>query len=187
MRLRITGGVYRGRTLSSTRSDRLRPTTDRVRGAIFSIIGQGRVDGGRVLDLYAGTGALGIEALSRGAKWADFVESDARHARQIRENLRTLSLVDRSHVHQTRVERIVVTLTTTYDAVFIDPPYSMSDWGNLMTQLGQGGFVEENGVVIAEHRTGTLLAERYGKLVRESSRKYGDTSISIYLIGGIDG
>ena len=96
MSTRITGGSERGRRLRSTKGAGLRPTSERVRAAIFSTIGHDAVDGTRVLDLYAGTGALGIEALSRGAAWADFVEVDTRRCQDIRETLRQMGLAGRA-------------------------------------------------------------------------------------------
>ncbi|MCH7626588.1 MAG: RsmD family RNA methyltransferase, partial [Chloroflexi bacterium] len=110
MTLRITGGELRGRRLKSAHGSGLRPTSERVRGAMFSIIGRDAVEGARVLDLYAGTGALGIEALSRGAAWADFVESGRGRCREIRDRLRELGLDDRSRVYAGRTLKVLGTL-----------------------------------------------------------------------------
>ena len=104
LNVRITGGALRGRTLRAPRVTGLRPTADVVRAAIFAILGPEIVEGARVLDLYAGTGAMGIEALSRRAAWADFVEANGRLARGLRDNLRRLSVEERSRVYGARVE-----------------------------------------------------------------------------------
>ncbi len=187
MSIRITSGAQKGRRLRAPRSAGLRPTSERVRGAIFSILGQEAVEGARVLDLYAGTGALGIEALSRGADWADFVEADARRCIQIRDNLRELGLAQRGHVYQSRVEKAITILTSPYDLVFIDPPYDLDPWDWLMNALSERGLVKANGLVVAEHSPRTSLASRYGRLVLETGRRYGDTSVSIYKVGNDNG
>ena len=187
MSMRITGGIHRGRRLRPTKGTSLRPTSERVRQAIFSILGLEAVEGTRVLDLYAGTGTLSIEALSRGAAWADLVEAGARQARQIRENLRELSLEERSKVYQSKVQKALDTLPGEYDLVFADPPYDMQEWEPLMARLTEGELIREKGVVVVEHRHDTALAERYGRLVRVTSRRYGDTAVSIYGAGAVNG
>lgn len=182
MSLRITGGELRGRRLRSSEGAGLRPTSDRVRAAIFSILGREAVKGARVLDLYAGTGALGIEALSRGAEWADFVEANARRCQQLRENLRELGLAESSRVYQARVERVLDSLPGGYRLAFADPPYDMDVWVELMGRLGADGLLADKGLVVAEHRHSTVLAERYGRLAQMVSRRYGDTAVSIYEV-----
>ena len=187
MSVRIAGGTHRGRRIRSVRRPDLRPTSERVRSAIFSILGQRLVDGVRVLDLYAGTGALGIEAISRGAGWADFVELNARLCRQLRENLAELSLDDRGRVYQTSVDKVLDVLDGGYDLVFADPPYDVVIWDTVIEHLGRSHLVEGNGVVVVEHRSGASGAERYGRLVRETVRRYGDSSVSIYRAGAVSG
>ena len=154
---------------------------------MFSVLGSGAVQGARVLDLYAGTGILGMEALSRGAAHADFVEASARLGQQIRESLRELSLIGRGRVYQARVEKALDVLPGKYDLVFADPPYDLDDWPSVMRRLGDGSMVKEDGIVIAEHRHGASLAVRYGVLDRVAARRYGDTSVSIYRAGASDG
>lgn len=181
MSVRITGGRYRGRVLRTLRVAELRPTSDRVRSAIFSIIGRDAVEGAKTLDLYAGTGALGIEALSRGATWADFVESNPRLCAQIRESLRQLSLEGQGGVHRAPVEKALDTLSGGYGLVFADPPYGMaSHLAALLERLGASALVSAGGLVVIERRFDTELAEKYGKLALWTSRRYGDTAISIY-------
>ncbi len=187
MTLRITGGELRGRRLKSARGGGLRPTSERVRGAIFSIVGPDAVEGVRVLDLYAGTGALGIEALRRGAARADFIESGAGRCREIRDRLRELGLDDRSRVYAGRTLRVLGTLSIAYDLVFADPPYELDEWESVMCLLDARGLVNERGQVVAEYRGGTKLAEGYGALRLTTSRRYGDTAVSIYIPGDING
>jgi 16S rRNA (guanine966-N2)-methyltransferase len=187
MVLRITGGIHRGRRLRSSGGAGLRPTSDRVRSAIFSILGQDAAEGARVLDLYAGTGALGLEALSRGAAQADFVEASARRCQQIREHLRELSLAEKGKVYAGRVERVLASLSGGYDLVLADPPYEMDSWDSLMALLNEGGLLNEDCFVVVEHRHDTELAGEYGKLFLVTRRRYGDTAVSIYRSGAGDG
>ena len=183
MSVRITGGIDRGRRLRTYTGGNLRPTSDRVRSAIFSILGAKALVGARALDLYAGTGALGIEALSRGADWVDMIETNAKRCQQIRENLRGLSMEDRSKVYRARVENILDSLPDTYNLIFADPPYHTDLWATLMDKLNREGLTTQDSTVIIEHRYDSVLAENYSKLFRVKSRRYGDTAITFYKIG----
>ena len=178
--LRITGGEHRGRRFSLPRSAELRPTSDRVRSAIFSILGVDAVHGVRALDLYAGSGALGLEALSRGAASVDFVEANRPRCDRIREALATLGLSERGIVHNGRVQRILRSLDGKYGLVFADPPYALNEWDELMLALSRPGFLDERAIVVAEHRHGANTAREYGSLALLTRRRYGDTAISIY-------
>ena len=180
MTLRITGGEYRGRRFSLPRGSDLRPTSDRVRGAIFSILGVEAVQGARALDLYAGSGALGLEALSRGAASVDFVEANARRCSYLRDALSTLGLSERGRVHNGRVERVIDSIDGGYGLVFADPPYALDDWKKVMTALNRPGMLDDDGMVVAEHRQSSAMADEYGRLLLLTRRRYGDTAISIY-------
>lgn len=183
MTTRITGGSQRGQRLRSARGPGLRPTSERVRAAIFSMIGGAAVENARVLDLYAGTGAMGIEALSRGASWADFAEVHAGRCRDIRDSLLDMGLDERGRVYRARVEKALDLVDGDYGLVLIDPPYELDPWSNLMERLGTGRLLAEGAYVVAEHYQKRQLAEIYGGLVRVKSRRHGDTSISIYRAG----
>ena len=180
MDLRITGGEFRGRRVRTIGTSALRPTTDRTRSAIFSILGLDKLIGSKVLDLYAGTGALGIEALSRGADWADFVELDKSLARRLEENLQMLGVEHYSDVFQGRVERVINELTKKYDVVFADPPYRDSNYENLMGVIVAGDILKESSIVIIEHDKDTKLNESHGSLFLTKQRHYGDSGISIF-------
>lgn len=147
------------------------------------MIGPGAVEATGVLDLYAGTGALGIEALSRGADTVDFVESDAGRCRDIRANLETLGLADRGKVHVGRVEKALSKLEGSFGLVLIDPPYGADPWDKVMTQLDEGEMLEQEAIVVAEHSSRLELAQAYGRLTKARSRRYGDTSVSVYGLG----
>ena len=183
MSVRISGGTHRGRLLRAERDRGLRPTSERVRGAIFSILGRDAVEGRRVLDLYAGTGALGVEALSRGAAWADFVESNRRRCRRLERNLRELALDERSRVICGRAERTLGGMSGEYDLVLADPPYDARPWPTLFALLGEHGLLAPDGVVVAEHRSNAPMADGYDGLTLMDNRRYGDTSIAFYTSG----
>lgn len=183
MSVRITSGRYKGRRLKTTEGKGLRPTTERARAAIFSILGAEIVEGARVIDLFAGTGALGIEALSRGAAWADFVEADRRRASMIRESISDVAPENEGKVYHGRVEQVLKRLSGNYRIVLIGAPYDLTTWDALLEEIDEVGLIENDGVLVAEYRYGTALKERYGRLVKDLSKKYGDTGLSIYRLG----
>ena len=177
--MRITGGVARGLRLDVPSGVRVRPTSDRVRSALFQILAQ-ELPGSAVLDLYAGTGALGIEALSRGAARADFVERDPRLCGAIERNLEKAEFADRGHVYRALVEQALTFLEGPYHLVMLDPPYEMSGVGQIMEALARTGLLERDGLVVMEHSSRVAVAEEYGKLRRQDHRRYGDTALSVY-------
>ena len=187
MTTRITGGEHRGRKLRTARVPRLRPTSERVRAAIFSMIGQATVMGGRVLDLYAGSGALGIEALSRGANWVDFVEENSRLCRGIRQSLDELGLADRGQVYRRSVEAALGELKTRYEVVFADAPYEDDPWTELMEKLEGFELLADQALIVVEHHRRLELRESYGRIVRSRSRRHGDTVVSVYEFESNDG
>ena len=176
---RIVAGRARNRPLRTLPGLGLRPTSERVRSALFAVLGR-RVVGARVLDLYAGTGALGLEALSRGARWADFVEADPRACRLIRENLAGLGMEGQGRVLCRRVERALPALEGPYDLVLADPPYDLWPLDPLLTALGRPGLLAPSAWVVVEHSARRDPPERAGPLVRRDRRTYGDTALSFY-------
>ncbi len=193
MSTRICGGEDRGRRLRLP-AGRLRPTTERVRAAVFSILGA-RVEGASVLDLYAGSGAMGLEALSRGASRADLVERSARACSVIEANIRSLGYRGRARVIRARAELVVGSPTAPggcgrggrdggpYGLVFMDPPYDDDPWGAVLTALGAGAMLCPGAAVVAEHRAGTRLPGPYGRLTLRTERRYGDSAISVFEAG----
>ncbi len=177
--MRITGGVARGLRLEVPPGLRVRPTSDRVRTALFQILAQ-ELPESLVLDLFAGTGALGIEALSRGAARVDFVERDPRLCSAIERNLEKTGFADRGRVHRAQVEQAVTFLEGPYHLVLLDPPYEMSGVERIMEALNRPGLLEKGGLVVMEHSSRSDVAERYGMFRREDQRRYGDTALSSY-------
>lgn len=172
--MRVIAGTARGRTLRSPAGDATRPTPDRVREAVFNaLFSRGPIAGLRVVDLYAGSGALGIEALSRGAADAWFVESDRDAADVIEDNLDTLGFRDRATVLRLPVDRAVEALPDDFDLVLVDPPYAFDEWADLLVRLEP--LTDEDAVVVVESDRSVSLPEGWEKM-RE--RTYGGTVIT---------
>jgi 16S rRNA (guanine(966)-N(2))-methyltransferase RsmD len=175
--VRIVAGTARGRRLVAPAGDATRPTSDKVRGAIFNVLGQ-FFDGGRVLDLYAGTGALALEALSRGCERATCVDASPDAIQAIERNAATCALADRVTVVRRRVADALATLAPgSFDLVFLDPPYAEGP-GAALAMLDR--LVRPGAAVVAEHDRRAPPPDRVGALALEDRRAYGDTGISIY-------
>lgn len=183
MPLRIIAGQARGRALKVLPDARLRPTSGLVRGALFSILAP-YVKDARVLDLFAGTGALGIEALSRGAVHATFVESHPSQCALLRASLQELGFADRAQVLCTRVERALQSLAGPFDIILLDPPYAYLRLGGILEQLAPSPLVGQDGIVAVEHTRRHPLAAAYGALTLVKERSYGETRLSLYQHGG---
>lgn len=164
----------------------IRPTTALVRGAIFSMLAAHDHPWGRVLELYAGTGALGIEALSRGAEKADFVEHDERCCAAIRENLAIMNLSDKAHVFCSDVNRSLSFLKAEYDVILLDPPYSDALLDKLLSKLVSSKAAAGCSTIVVQHSTRQKLQESYDQMVLMRQRRYGDTSVSMYVKEEID-
>ncbi len=182
--MRVTGGDARGRRLRPPASGETRPTSALVRSAIFNSLAARDFSGARVLDLYAGSGSLGIEALSRGAAWADFVEKNPRQCAIIRDNLALAGLRERARVHCAAVERAIEALEGPYGLVFLDPPYALTDLDGVLERLAARPILGEDAVVVVEHSKRTALRAAYGPLSPARSRQYGDTAVSMLTRGG---
>lgn len=178
--MRVIGGVARGRRLKTPRGESVRPTSDLVRGAIFDMIDSLGADLSRALDLYAGTGALGIEALSRGAGWCDFVERDFRFCRLTQENLALTGLGDRAKVYRGSAERVIRRLTEPYTLVLADPPYADETAPQVLETLASSGLLATDAVVVLEHSRRRAVTDKLGRLALRQTRRHGDTCISIY-------
>ena len=178
--MRITGGISRGVQLNVPKKYHIRPTTDRVRGAIFSILASLAGDWSRGLDLFAGSGALGIEALSRDAEWIDFVDQEPRCCAIIKQNLEKIGLIHKAHVYCCSVLKALTFLDGKYDIIFMDPPYSDSKLENLMMHLDSPTLLKNGSLVVIPHSSRIILSEQYGGLQLIKQKQHGDTCISIY-------
>ena len=187
MTTRISGGIHGGRILRTPPAKGLRPTSERVRAALFSIIGPEAVEGKRAADLYAGTGALGLEALSRGAAWVSFVERNGQLCSAIREYVRALGLESRAETLRGSVLRTLESLPGGYDLVMADPPYASGELGDLVEALQSPRLVNPGGLVVLEHRSDSEEEYASGRFSLETARTYGDTGITILKAGEVNG
>ncbi|MGH3738166.1 MAG: 16S rRNA (guanine(966)-N(2))-methyltransferase RsmD [Micromonosporaceae bacterium] len=178
---RIVAGTLGGRRVTMPPGRTTRPTSDRVREALFSSLATlVELDGCRFADLYAGSGAVGIEALSRGAAHALFVEQDPRTARVVKANLASLALAERATVTVGSVARAVAAPPETpYDVVFADPPYELPDaeLSVVLDHLVAGGWLTPDSVVVAERGTRSGPPGWVPGLTGERSRRYGETTL----------
>src|SRR5919198_6646218 len=180
--MRVITGSAKGHRLKAPKGMSTRPMLDRVKEALFSVLeGYGPIRG-RVLDLYAGTGALGIECLSRGAAWADFVEQSAHVCRIIRENLEHTKLIGRARVVQMPVARYLATARPAekYAIIVMDPPYADPAIEDTIRAVGASGLLASNGLLVVGHSPRVALADEYGPLHRLKFRRLGDSCFSIY-------
>jgi len=186
--MRVIAGQYRSRPLKSLPGLDLRPTSDRLRETLFDIFTSARSLTDSVwLDLYAGTGAVGIEALSRGAREVYFVESAKKHARLLRENLAALGIDAGFELHEREVSKALPLLESTgvvCDYCFLDPPYRMrGTYEQTLGYLSQSRLLQPSSVIVAEHEKKFDLDERFGALLRYRRLEQGDAALSFYKLG----
>lgn len=180
--MRIVGGKFRGHALSAPRHEGTRPTSDRVRESVFNILqhapGCPDLDGARVIDLFAGTGALGLEAVSRGATYALFVEENASARGRIRQNIENLGLQGITRIFRRDATNLGrAGARDRYNLAFIDPPYGkgLADAG--LRALVNGGWLADGAVAVVEERAGTALRLPEG-FEQFDMRTYGDTAVT---------
>ena len=182
--MRIIAGKAKGHRLKVPRGTVVRPATDLVRGAIFSILETTTSGWAEVLDLFAGSGALGIEALSRGAGWVDFVERKPRCCAIIKQNLEKAKLEAQAHIYCCSVAKAISFLDKEYSIILIDPPYSNSSIGSLVTQLATSKLVGVGSTVVVTHSSHLPLSSSYAALNLIKERRHGDSCIAVYQKGG---
>ena len=181
--LRIIGGAFRGMTLETPRS--IRATETKVRQALYNILGPG-VEGARVLDVFAGSGAVGLEALSRGAEFAAFIESDTEAVMSIRDTLLRLGpdlpreawrLV---HLDVERGLRQLARAEPPFDVIFLDPPYRTEEGKKALNSVVQYAMLAPAGIIVLEHDQRTTLPLSVGFVRQWKRHRYGDTVLSFY-------
>lgn len=185
--MRIIAGTARGRTLAGPRGANTRPTSDKVRGAIFSMLEARGGSFSRVLDLYAGTGALGIEALSRGAEFAEFVERDRAACAVIVENLRRAGLSELARVHCASLPAALARVAGPFGLIFCDPPYADASVSQTLERLRPGHEIDADSTIVYEHGRRTMPPDLCAGLPRQVTRRHGDTSVSLYYRDHEDG
>lgn len=182
--MRVIAGTYKSRILKSLKGLALRPTSDRLRETLFNVLAP-HIAGSRFVDLFAGTGAIGIEALSRGAAEAVFIENHAPAAALIKKNLASLGITKGTTVLVAEALRGLAQLAARespgYHIVFLDPPYAAAaDYSRVLEFLGTANLLAPGGLVVAEHRRNFDLSEAAGALSRFRVLKQGEAALSFY-------
>jgi 16S rRNA (guanine966-N2)-methyltransferase len=180
--MRVIGGIYRGRTLRTAGGLAIRPTSDRLRETLFNILAT-RIEDSHFLDLCAGSGAVGIEAISRGAGSVTFIERSRQACETIKANLNALGAGGATRIINREVTTALKRLSQdseTFDVVFFDPPYASGTYDVVMTEFGQGHLLSNNAVVVVEHRRKTAPEPRYGKLMMFRQVTQGESALAFY-------
>lgn len=186
--MRVIAGSAKGKELKFPKlpeGKRLRPLTGQAKEALFNII-VGRINGSKFLDLFAGTGSVGIEALSRGAELAFFVEIERKTVQTLRENLEITGFQDKAEVFCLDVIKALEVIErekARFDVIFIGAPYGSPVLESALKKLAVTDVIEDDGIVVAEHSSRDLVSDSYGRLVRFRDARYGDTVMSFYSAG----
>lgn len=180
--MRVIGGKAKGRRLAVPKGRTVRPTADRIKEALFNILPRD-FSGMRILEIFAGTGSLSIEALSRGAESALLVEASERSARVIRENLQRLGFQKRGQVWTMSVARALRSVAKqgeSFDLIFLDPPYDKTLVGSSLELIARCVRLNPGAIVVAEHSVREAVQPSYGSLSLNDQRRYGDTLLSFF-------
>ena len=180
--MRLIAGRFRGRALASPRDRRVRPTTDRMRETLFNLLAHGlplALDGARVADLYAGTGALGLEALSRGAVHVTFVENHPAALTLLNENIKTLGVTSEVRVMRTDAQRLPPA-PAPFDLVFLDPPYGQNLVAPTIDSLEQAGWIDPGSIIVIECEES--LTPAFEGLIPLKERIMGAARITIFEV-----
>lgn len=179
--MRIISGELKGRRLMTPSDNRVRPTTDKVKEAVFSMIA-GYLYESIVIDLFSGTGSLGLEAISRGANKVYFVDSDRRSISIIRENINHCKVEDRTVVLHADYASAISKIDDKADVIILDPPYSSGYITKSIKIIQEQGLLAEDGIIVAEHAVTEELPEEISGLQIYKFKKYGKINISIYKV-----
>ena len=180
--MRVIGGIYGGRRLRTAEGLKVRPTSDRLREALFNILAP-QIEDARFLDICAGSGAVGIEALSRGASHAAFIDHSRRACSVIEDNLESLGIADQTNIINREATAALARLigeSREFDIIFFDPPYASKTYLQVMKLLGTGPLLVSNGMVIVEHRAKMPPEAEYGELRVYREVKQGESALAFY-------
>ncbi|MFO8143961.1 MAG: 16S rRNA (guanine(966)-N(2))-methyltransferase RsmD [Dehalococcoidales bacterium] len=179
--MRIIAGKAKGHRLKAPKDASItRPATDLVRGAVFSILEAMNCDWNVVLDLFSGSGAMGIEALSRGARWVDFVEREPRCCDIIRQNLEKTRFTEQAHIYCRDVNKAVLFLDKEYGIILIDPPYSNPFIGKLVARLADSRLIGAEASVVVTHSPRIYPHVHNDTLMIVKERRHGDSCITVF-------
>lgn len=188
MVVRVVAGSAKGRPLKSVPGMGTRPTTDKVKEAIFSMIGP-YFDGGAVLDLFAGTGGLGIEALSRGMERAVFIDMEPKSIETVKVNLKSTGFETNAEIYRNEAGRAIKALEKRkymFDLVFLDPPYRMKNGDALMTEMATRGLLSAGALLVLEYESNYTYPEEISGFLHLRTAKYGETAVSIFEYNPIE-
>jgi 16S rRNA (guanine966-N2)-methyltransferase len=180
--MRVIGGIYGGRRLQTPRGLAIRPTSDRLRETLFDVLAP-EIEGARFLDICAGSGAAGIEALSRGAAGCTFIELSRRACGAIESNLAALNIDTNAHILCRDAIKALKSLAEReqqFDIVFFDPPYSSGLYSGVMETIAESGLLAPAGILVAEHRAKAPPAPEYGELRNYRHLKQGESGLAFY-------
>lgn len=177
--MRIIAGDFKGRRLESPKDNSVRPTTDKAREALFSILAND-IWGSRVLDLFGGTGGLGLEALSRGAAECVFADQSKESIRMIKNNIAHCGAGDRSRVMTGDFRRVLASQREPFDLIFLDPPYGSGMMDTCFSMIRENELLKEEGFIVAEHRKEEQFPEEFHGYRLVKQRRYGIVMLSIY-------
>lgn len=184
--MRIIAGTAKGRPLKAVPGSHTRPTTDKVKEALFSIIGP-YFEGGRVLDLFAGTGGLGLEALSRGMDEAIFVDTDHRSISVLKENVHHAGFARQCEIYRNDASRAIRTLAKRerpFDLIFLDPPYKLNTMHEWLARMVELDLLTEGATAVVEHGADTVYPLQINTLRCIKQAHYGESSLTIYTMQG---
>ncbi|MBS4198840.1 16S rRNA (guanine(966)-N(2))-methyltransferase RsmD [Bacillus sp. FJAT-49732] len=180
--MRVISGTCKGRPLKAVRGNETRPTTDKVKETIFNVIGP-YFSSGIGLDLFAGSGGLGIEALSRGLDRVIFVDRDSNAIQTIHHNIALCNMEERCEVFRNNAERALKAImkrNLQFDYIFLDPPYRKQKLEELLTFIESKKLIAAQGTIICEHSTDVVLPQKIGKLERAKKGDYGSIGLTFY-------
>lgn len=182
--LRVIAGEYKGRRLDSIEGTDIRPTSDKVKESLFNILGDAVIDS-VFLDLFGGTGGVGIEALSRGAKHVVFIDVNSKSIKVLKGNLNHLNIKDNVEIFNTDYKTAICKLNKynkQFDIIFIDPPYGIGMAESALEEIDNQNILSKSGLIIVEHDSKDEMPERVGKLCLYRIKQYGNTFLSFYEI-----
>ncbi len=182
--MRVIAGTAKGLSLKYPKEPRIRPTTDMIKGAIFSALESAPADWTSALDLYAGTGSLGIEALSRGSEKADFVEHNPKCCSIIKDNLKQTGFTERANVYRLDSSKALHTLKKQYSLIFMDPPYADKSAWNVLAEIADSTLAGTHTTIVMEHSQKISVETQYGSFHIANNLRHGDTCVSIFHHNG---
>ncbi len=178
--MRIISGEYKGRILSSVKKAKIRPSSDKVKGSIFNVL-KDEVVGKKVLDLFAGSGNLGIEALSRGTQFVTFVDSSFQGIKIIKKNLESLNLSERAKTINKDCLGVLPKLKEKFGIIFADPPYLCGFAQKVIDSVAQYDLLETDGILVLEHHKKETFKCPERKLSYIKAKRFGDTMVSFFI------